>query len=369
MRSFRRLAHAAHHKLARPLALCLTAGALSACADTGVTSPDLAPRAIVVAPGPTCSTIDFTTFSHGGAVTSVTAAGATWTVTSNPYVNPDGLANPNTLARAFDTDAITPLEDRDLMWNAGVGGLCPSCNGLGRILIIEDPDGFASSGDSRWGGVLGFTTATPGTYYITSFTAIDDDGGEPAISLHLDGAAGAVASSTSLGNGSVEVVSVPATTFSSAFDFRLGTVATDAVTGSGGVDNITVCRAPSGVGTRTQGYWKNHPNAWPAPYASSIPIGGVTYSKSAAISLMQAATKGDKTYTMFQQLVAAKLNVAKGAESSCIASTIAAADAWMASHPVGSGVSASSSAWSVGGPLHDRLDDYNNGLLCAPHED
>ena len=57
-----------------------------------------------------------------------------------------------------------------------------------------------------------------------------------------------------------------------------------------------------------------------------------------------------------------------GNESSCIADTIAAADAWMIQHPVGSGVKASDPAWqNEGSALHSRLDQYNNGLLCAPY--
>jgi hypothetical protein len=35
--------------------------------------------------------------------------------------------------------------------------------------------------------------------------------------------------------------------------------------------------------------------------------------------------------------------------------------------PVGSGVSGGSAAWALGEPLHQTLDAYNNGLLCAPH--
>jgi hypothetical protein len=26
-----------------------------------------------------------------------------------------------------------------------------------------------------------------------------------------------------------------------------------------------------------------------------------------------------------------------------------------------------SAAWAVGEPLHQLMDDYNNGKLCAPH--
>ena len=37
--------------------------------------------------------------------------------------------------------------------------------------------------------------------------------------------------------------------------------------------------------------------------------------------------------------------------------------------PVGSKVAASSYAWKVGEPLHRLMDNYNNGMLCAPHRD
>ena len=142
------------------------------------------------------------------------------------------------------------------------------------------------------------------------------------------------------------------------------------VRGSNALDVDFGYRGPGGggeqPGTGTLGYWKNHPEAWPV---SQITIGGVTYSQAQAIALMSSPGKGDKTYDLFKQLVAAKLNVLIGNDSSCIDATIAAADAWMGTHPPGSGVKASSSAWAVAGPLHQTLDDYNNGRLCAPHRD
>jgi hypothetical protein len=73
---------------------------------------------------------------------------------------------------------------------------------------------------------------------------------------------------------------------------------------------------------------------------------------------------------MFSSLVPAMLNLMIGNDGSCVASTIAAADAWMAaSGPVGSGVHAASLAWKIGEPLHRQMDNYNNGMLCAPHRD
>jgi hypothetical protein len=117
-------------------------------------------------------------------------------------------------------------------------------------------------------------------------------------------------------------------------------------------------------GTGTPGYWKNHPDAWPV---ASITVGGVSYTKAEAIAWLGKVSK-DKTTTMFSSLVPAMLNVLIGNDGSCVSATITAANAWMATYgPVGSGVAASSAAWTIGEPLHQTLDAYNNGLLCAPH--
>jgi hypothetical protein len=120
---------------------------------------------------------------------------------------------------------------------------------------------------------------------------------------------------------------------------------------------------PCQPGCGTPGYWKNHPDAWPV---DEISIGGTTYTRAKAIAIMKTSAGGDKTYTLFMHLVAAKLNVLIGNDDSCVADTIDDADAWMSLHPVDSGVSGSSDAWKEGEPLKDLLDAYNNGQLCAP---
>jgi hypothetical protein len=123
----------------------------------------------------------------------------------------------------------------------------------------------------------------------------------------------------------------------------------------------------SGNGTGTPGYWKNHPEMWP----DSITVGGVTYYKNGTPSISEAIAKmgkvsKDKTITMFASLISAKLNTATN-NYDCIAGTLFQADKWLTTYPVGSGVTGSSEAWEVGEPLHSKLDDYNNGKLCAPH--
>jgi hypothetical protein len=116
-------------------------------------------------------------------------------------------------------------------------------------------------------------------------------------------------------------------------------------------------------GTGTPGYWKNHPEAWPV---SSIVVGGQTYTKAQAIAWLGKVGK-DKSTTMFSSLVPAMLNILIGNDGSCVNGTIAAANTWMAAHPVGSNIAGGSAAWAAGEPLHITMDNYNNGLLCAPH--
>ena len=147
----------------------------------------------------------------------------------------------------------------------------------------------------------------------------------------------------------------------------IGTAHTAAVTvGGANRDDVDFGykQQATNPGTGTIGYWKNHPQAWPV---QQITLGGVTYTKAQAIAILGQPSRGDKTIDLAKQLIAAKLNVIIGNDASCIAATIAAADAWLVQHPVGSNVRSSSAAWATGGPLHQRLDDYNNGRLCAPH--
>jgi hypothetical protein len=116
-------------------------------------------------------------------------------------------------------------------------------------------------------------------------------------------------------------------------------------------------------GTHSSDYWKNNPDVWPY----GLTIGNSFYSIELAIqALYEGESSQDVTYTLFEQIVAAKLNVALGNNSYCIAETIEDADAWLEQYgPVGSGITSTSSAWDEGRPLYLQLTNYNAGFLCA----
>jgi hypothetical protein len=130
------------------------------------------------------------------------------------------------------------------------------------------------------------------------------------------------------------------------------------------VPAVVAAQEPPGTGT--PGYWKHNPDAWPVP---EIMVGGPIYTPDEAILHMESPVRGDKTLTMFNALVAAKLNVLAGNDNSCIADAIVGADEWMAEYPVGSGVRGNSDAWELGEAIYEMLDEYNNGYLCAPSRD
>jgi hypothetical protein len=135
------------------------------------------------------------------------------------------------------------------------------------------------------------------------------------------------------------------------------------------------CENPGGC-TLTQGFWKTHgptacvtgnnTNEWPA--FTTLTLGTVSYTDAQLCSILNQSTAGNGLVALAHQLIAAKLNIADGADGSAIATTIAAADAAIGSlvvPPVGSGALAPSSV----SPLVTALDDYNNGVTGPGHCD
>jgi hypothetical protein len=120
----------------------------------------------------------------------------------------------------------------------------------------------------------------------------------------------------------------------------------------GAISAMTV--APAYACYYTIGYWKNHPDAWPA---NEITLGGVTYTKSQAIAILKTPPKGDASIILARQLIAAKLNNMDGAWYP--PNLISDADAFLASiGGVGSDPSGSDRATCL--DYATQLDDLNN---------
>lgn len=246
----------------------------------------------------------------------------------------------------------------------------PACIG-DLVWLDSDGDGLfePAAGEKGINGVLVELYDAAGNLVATTYTANNPDTGKPGWYLFENLTPGTyivVIPSSNFNAGGPLYGLVQTYDYDGDLDNR-----TDSTLGPGecflGADFGYEPKPHDQPCTRTPGYWKNHPEAWPV---ETITIGGVTYTKAQAIAIIKTAEKGDKTYTIFRALVSAKLNLLVGTNPACISETILAADAWMAKYgPVGKKVAASSKAWKIGEPLYMMLDDYNNGLLCAPHCD
>ena len=116
--------------------------------------------------------------------------------------------------------------------------------------------------------------------------------------------------------------------------------------------------------TYSHGYWKSHPESWPV---SSLDLGNTTYSQDELLEVLNTPPQGDATYILAYQWIAAKLNVAQGADDSAVATTISDADNWFRENALGSGPSNPVRAEGIG--YADRLDEYNNGQIGPGHCD
>jgi hypothetical protein len=111
-----------------------------------------------------------------------------------------------------------------------------------------------------------------------------------------------------------------------------------------------------------QGYWKNHPDQWPVP---TLQLGNVTYTQEQLLLILHQPVRGNGLLILAHQEIAAELNIANGADGSCIQQTLADADALIGDlvvPPVGTGYLRPGDVSA----LADTLDQYNEGMLCAP---
>ncbi len=118
--------------------------------------------------------------------------------------------------------------------------------------------------------------------------------------------------------------------------------------------------------TYTQGYWKNHEEAWPV---NNLTLGNVNYTKAQLLQIFGQPAAGNGLIILAHQLIATKLNIAAGASSPAnVQAAIASADAKIGNlviPPIGAGSLPANEA----DPEASLLDDYNNGEIGPGHCD
>jgi hypothetical protein len=115
--------------------------------------------------------------------------------------------------------------------------------------------------------------------------------------------------------------------------------------------------------TYSQGYWRNHPNAWPV---TSLILGTVTYQAAELMAILENPAQGNGLIILAHQLIAAKLNIANGADPTAVQQTLIDADAMIAAlviPPIGT----DSLLPSQTSGLTETLTQYNEGTIGPGH--
>lgn len=111
-----------------------------------------------------------------------------------------------------------------------------------------------------------------------------------------------------------------------------------------------------------QGYWKNHPSAWPV---ASLTLGSQTYAKAQLLQLLGAPVKGDASLILARQLIATLLNLGNGSAPMSIGTVITDAQVRLGtfSGRLPYGVKASSVSGAALIADASLLARYNSGAL------
>lgn len=120
---------------------------------------------------------------------------------------------------------------------------------------------------------------------------------------------------------------------------------------------VLAARGSGGDCIHTQGFWKNHPDEWPA---TQVVLGNTIYDQTQLLSIFDLPVAGNGLVSLAHQLIAAKLNIASGGDAEAVIEAILAADDMIGDlivPPVGSGYLDPDAA----SPFVDEIDDWNNG--------
>jgi hypothetical protein len=139
-----------------------------------------------------------------------------------------------------------------------------------------------------------------------------------------------------------------------------------ASSGDPGVSSMITCATLPCVEspcTYTQGYWRTHPDAWPV---TSLILGTVTYQAGELMAILDNPAQGNGLLILAHQLIAAKLNIANGADPSAVQQTLIDAENMIGGlviPPIGEGYLPPSQTSN----LTETLTQYNEGTIGPGH--
>jgi len=151
-----------------------------------------------------------------------------------------------------------------------------------------------------------------------------------------------------------------------AYVFRCRASTTQSCDASEWSNTIICATLPCDPGhncTYTQGFWKNHSDAWPV---QNLMLGAVSYNASQLLLILNRPAQGNGLITLAHQLIATKLNIANGADPTAVQQTASVADAMIGGliiPPIGNGYLSPGQTSN----LTDTLTEYNEGTIGPGH--
>ncbi|MCX9079636.1 MAG: hypothetical protein OIN84_16855, partial [Candidatus Methanoperedens sp.] len=208
-------------------------------------------------------------------------------------------------------------------------------------LIYDGPD---NSDAINHTGLNGVDLTEGGTRNAFKFATTSDLGANVEITVYQDATHFSVSKVTVAADPTFTFVDtvagfsefVPAGPDGGADFNHVGALAFDLCNGPPGADIsmkviMTVYDPKFGDGSpRTQGYWKNHPDAWPV---EELTLGAMTYPKDLLLALLGQPTKGDASMILANQLIATRLNIAAGCDPSAIQYAAQTAESLLSGFP------------------------------------
>src|SRR4029077_10850933 len=272
-----------------------------------------------------------------------------------PVVTPTPAPNPavNPIAISYETSASSNIA---INVTAGQTG-APAGFSMQWMTLAD----YVALGN-QWPGALEVPNAQAPSFCKANFSGIVPSSGCIPYNLHPGQSVTAVIGDDSLYDNCA--VSSPCSgaplLCNTAYVFRA--TALDA-TGQLRVSDTITCATLPCVGgsscTYSQGYWRNHPNAWPV---SSITLGTVTYQAAELMAILDNTARGNGLVIVVPQLIAAKLNIASGAYPAVVQQAITDADNMIEAlvvPPIGNGYLPPGQT----GDLTETLTEYNEGTI------
>jgi hypothetical protein len=117
----------------------------------------------------------------------------------------------------------------------------------------------------------------------------------------------------------------------------------------------TVYAGPPGCSSPVDN-WRLHPGQWKLDW---FILGGIQVDRQQALDILAANPRGDASYTLAQQYIAAQLNIASPADPTAVAEVLDLAAAWFSTNPPGSQLG--NPGRKAGLQLAETLEAYNLG--------